>query len=402
MQTFHAFRYQNYRWFWLGGVTESMAFGMQFLIFGWLALDITGSSFQLGLVIFGFGFSNIAVTPVGGLIADRISRLKLLTYSRIAVAILVTILAILRIWSSLEIWHVYLIVLLLGSVQGIQGAAGMAIVPDLVKRDDVMNAVALTQMFRQLGQIIGPAAGGFIIEFIGIGAALGVNAILYTLGILFLLAIRGFRYKAPITSATSVEQFKEGLQCIRSNPVLYTVIIVTTCTSFFALAYRQIMPAFATEVLAVGASETGLLLQSIAIGSLVGILVLASMGDFQKKAYLLLISLTVFSAFLILFAWSKWFWVSWVLLLFTGAASFGIFTPVAIALIQLNSPPELRGRVLSVFQIAPAAHYLGALPLAAGANLVSWQISVSVGALVSLVIALWFGLWRPVLRNVNQ
>ena len=162
------------------------------------------------------------------------------------------------------------------------------------------------------------------------------------------------------------------------------------------------MPAFATEVLAVGASETGLLLQSIAIGSLVGILVLASMGDFQKKAYLLLISLTVFSAFLILFAWSKWFWVSWILLLFTGVASFGIFTPVAIALIQLNSPPELRGRVLSVFQIAPAAHYLGALPLAVGANLVSWEFSVSVGALVSLVIALWFGLWRPVLRNLNQ
>ena len=166
--------------------------------------------------------------------------------------------------------------------------------------------------------------------------------------------------------------------------------------------YRQVMPAFTKEVLEIGAGETGLLLLAVGLGSLIGSLILASLGDFRHKALLLVASVLLFSVVLSLFAWSPWFWASWIILLFVGATSFGFFTPLVITLIQLNVPPELRGRVLSIFQLAPALHYLGALPLAVVANVLSWPVAITGGAALSLLVALWLGVWRPVFRHVEE
>lgn len=148
---------------------------MQFLILGWLVLDITNSSSQLGLVILAFGLPNLLFAFFGGIIADRSSRLKLLISTRLCVSVLIFALAILRIAGVLEIWHVYAISALLGTVQALNGPARMAIVADLVDRDHLMNAVALHGMVNQTGQILGPAAAGGIIELVGIGPTLLVN-----------------------------------------------------------------------------------------------------------------------------------------------------------------------------------------------------------------------------------
>ena len=172
--------------------------------------------------------------------------------------------------------------------------------------------------------------------------------------------------------------------------------------AFFAVSYRQVMPAFTKEVLEIGAGGTGLLLLAAGLGSLLGNLILASLGDFRHKARLLLASVLLLSVFLTLFAWSPWFWASWIILLFVGATSFGFFTPLVITLVQLNVPPELRGRVLSILQFAPAVHYLGALPLAVAAEVISWPVAITGGAAMSLLVALWLGVWSPVLRHMEE
>ena len=160
LQIFSALRYSNYRWFWLNGATQAMGQGMQFLILGWLVLDITSSSYQLGLVIFVYGIPNLFFSMLGGIIADRASRLNLLISTRLYVSVLIFAIAILRITDLLEIWHVYTVVFLLGTIQALNGPARQAIVADLVEPDDLMNAVALHSMVNQTGQIIGPAAAG--------------------------------------------------------------------------------------------------------------------------------------------------------------------------------------------------------------------------------------------------
>ena len=149
----------------------------------------------------------------------------------------------------------------------------------------------------------------------------------------------------------------------------------------------------------IGPGGSGLLLLAAGLGSLIGSLVLASLGEHRSKTKMLVIAVSSLSLFLVLFAWSEWFWVSWVILLFVGAASFGFFTPLATTLIQLNVKPELRGRVLSIFQLAPALHYLGGLPLAATAGIFSWPLALTGSAIMSLAVALWLGVWKSTLRE---
>ena len=400
-QVFGALRYNNFRWFWLNGATQAMAQGMQFLILGWLVLDITDSSFQLGLVIFAFGLPNLIFAMLGGIIADRANRLKLLISTRLYVSVLIFAVAILRISGLLEIWHVYTVVVLLGIIQALNGPARQAIVADLVERDDLMNAVALHTMVNQTGQILGPAAAGGIIELAGIGPALLVNAGLYLSGIGFMLLIRGLPPQPDAVGVSVLTGLREGLECVRTTPILYTLIGMTVALAFFALSYRQIMPAFTKEVLEMGAGGTGLLLLAAGLGSLLGNLIIASLGDFRRKSRLLVASMLLVSVVLTLFAWSPWFWASWIILLFVGGASFGLYLPLVNTLILLNAPSELRGRVLSILTLAPAVHYLGALPLAAAADAISWPVAITGGAALSFLVALWLGVWRPVLRHLE-
>jgi MFS family permease len=379
-----------------------MAQGMQFLILGWLVLDITDSASQLGLVIFAFGLANIPFSLLGGIIADRANRLKLLILTRICVSALIFLLAFLRIADLLDIWHVYAVVFLLGTIQGLNQPARQAIVADLVERDDMMNAIALHTMVNQTGQIIGPAAAGGIIELVGIGPALLVNAGLYVSGIIFLLLITGLPRQTAARGASLLADLGAGLHCVRSTPILLTLIVMTVTLAFFALSFRQIMPAFADEVLEIGPGGSGLLLLAVGLGSLLGSLTLATLGDVRNKARLMMVAVLLVSVFLTLFAWSPWTWLSWIILFFVGMMSFGIFLPLVITLIQLNVPSELRGRVMSILGLAPAVHYLGGLPLALTANALSWPLAITGAAALSFCVAAWLGVWRPVLRNMDR
>ena len=401
-QVLSAFRHSNFRWFWLNGATQAMAQGMQFLVLGWLVLEITSSSSQLGMVIFAFGVPNLLFAMLGGIIADRANRLKLLITTRLDVTALIFALAILRITNLLDIWHVYAVVVLLGTIQALNMPSRQAIVPDLVERDDLMNAVSLHIMVNQTGQIIGPAAAGGIIELVGIGPALLVNAGLYLSGIVFLLFIKGLPRQAAAKGATLLADLRAGVQCVWSTPILYTLIGMTVALAFFALSVRQVMPAFAKDVLDIGAGETGLLLLALGLGSLIGNVIIAALGDIRRKARLLMASVLLHSVVLTLFAWLPWYWASWTILLFVGATSFGLFLPLVITLVQLNAPTELRGRVVSILGLAPAFHFVGALPLAAAADAISWPVAVTGGAALSFCVALWLGVWRPVLRKLEE
>lgn len=154
-------------------------------------------------------------------------------------------------------------------------------------------------------------------------------------------------------------------------------------------------------MLEVGAGGTGLLWLGAGLGSLLGSFILAALGDFRRKSWLLVGSLLLLCVFLILFAWSTWYWVSWIIFFFVGVMSFGFFWPLANTLVQLIMPSELRGRVLSVLQIAPAIHFLSALPQAVAADVINWPIAITGAAVMTLVVAPWLGIWRPVHRRLE-
>ena len=372
---------------------------MQFLIVGWLVLVLTDSSSQLGLVIFLYGVPNLAFVLFGGIIADRIDRRKMLIGTQAAVTSIIFILATLKITDSVTVWHLYTATFLLGTLQAINMPARMAIVSDLVDREDLMNAVVLNSAVMNSGRIFGPALAGGIIELYGIGFALYANAFCYLIATLSLEVVRKGSVARPGIKASILADLIAGLRFYWTTPVVFTMITIGFAMGFFGMPYVQVLPAFAKDVLGAGAGEAGLLLTGAGVGSLLGTVILASLGDSPHKNRILLTSIFGFGLSLIVFAWTQWFWVSWVTLLFVGMGTSLI--PMITTILQLTVPTEFQGRVLSLWYLSAGLMFVGSLPMAVVADTLSWPIAITGGAAIYLCIAFWLGLWRPTLRRLK-
>jgi len=377
-----------------------MAMGMQFLILGWLVLELTNSASLLGLVIFVYGIPNMAMLIFGGVFADRVDRRTLLIVSQSVVALIVALIAILAAAQLASIWHIFAVALVLGAIQGINMPARMAIVPNLVDKDDIMNATALTQSVMNSGRIMGPAMAGWIIDYAGIGNALYFNTFCYAIGVLFLFFMKGVQSQTGPVKSNIAQDFAEGVFYVWKTPVALTLILMSFGFGFFAASHVQVLPAFAKEVLGANAGRVGLLISASGFGSLAGSLVLASLGNVRGKNWLLLAMALLFASSLLLFAWSPIFSLTWVILLFVGLAFSG-YISMATAILQLTVPSHLLGRIMSMLLIAAALHYIGALPLGLIADNLSWPISISYGALSFLLVVLVLGVWRPNIRRLR-
>ena len=306
-----ALRYPNFRWFWISTSGQAMAQGMQFLILGWLVLDLTGSTSQLGLTIFFYGIPNLTLVLFGGIFADRINRKKLLLFSQFGVTVIMFVVAALEVTDLVAVWQIYTASFLLGTLHAINMPTRLAMVVNLVEREDIMNAVVLNAAVMNAGRIIGPAIAGFIIDLTDLGPALFVNASGYLAAAACILMIRNFVQDRPDSRRNILGDLRDGLVYFGKTPVVFTIVGIGFTFGFFGMPHVQVMPAFAREVLDSTAAQAGLLMTAAGIGSLAANVVLALLGNFRKKHLLLIGALLLFEAALFAFAWSHWFWVSW-------------------------------------------------------------------------------------------
>ncbi len=373
---------------------------MQFFLLGWLVLELTDSSSKLGLVISLYGLPNLAFVLFGGLISDRFDRRWLVFGCQMAVSVFLFVLATLVATGAVALWHVYSIAFLLGTTQALNLPARMALVADIVPRELIMNAVALNSAMLNSGRIIGPALGGGVVEVAGISVALYLNAALYGTSGLCLLPIRS-QSPSRIREGTSLlSELQSGLRYTLTTPVALTVIGIGFAVGFFAFPHIQVMPGFAKDVLNAGAGEAGLLLTAAGLGSLLGSIALAAMGNVRFKNWLLVTSSTGFGITLFAFAWSQWYWVSWVLLLFVGLVSMGYVT-LGTSVLQITTPRDVQGRVMSLWTASAALMYVGALPMGVVSDLLSWPVAMGGGAAISLAFVIWLGVLRPTLRRLQ-
>ena len=373
---------------------------MQFLILGWLVLELTDSSAQLGLVIALYGVPNLAMLTFGGIFADRIDRRRLLFYSRILVMALILVAATLTVLELISIWHIYAISFILGTIQGLNMPAQMAIVPDLVDEKDILNATSLNMAVFNTGRIMAPSLAGVIIQHVGIGQALFLNAVFYAISCLFLVMIAGLESRSQSSKANMLRDFGEGIRFVAATPIALTMVGLSFAFGFFGAAYMQVLPAFGREVLNLNADGAGFLLTVAGVGSLTGNVFLASLGNTRHKNWLLLGMIILFGVMLFLFALTPIYLVSLVLLFFTGVGFTG-FISMGTTVLQLSTPPELRGRMMSLWLVGAAVHYIGALPLGAVGEHWGWPISLGGGALIMLAFVLWLGILRPTLRQLR-
>lgn len=371
---------------------------MQFLILGWLVLILTDSAASMGFMIFLYGMPTLGFVLFGGAFADRFDRRGLLMLTQALVALLMLGIALLETAELVALWHVYAAAFVLGTLQAINTPARLAIVRDLVDRDDLMNAVILNSAVMNSGRITGPAVAGAVIELAGLAPALYLATGCFCVGTVTLLMVRRVPTVARDQRSGIFSELWGGLRYCWSNPVTFTVIGIGFAFGFFAMPYAQLLPAFAKLALDTGAGGAGLLMTGAGIGSLSGTFIMASMGNSPHKNWLLLGCIFLFGTALFCLAWSQWFWLSWVILFLVG---MGSIVPMGTTVLQLSVPAEYQGRVMSVWYVSAALMFIGSYPMTLVVEYISWTAAFAGGAAIYLTVASVLGVWRPTLRQLR-
>ena len=271
--------------------------------------------------------------------------------------------------------------------------ARTTLIGDLVEENSILDGVALNSAAMQAGSIIGPPLAGVIIEVWGLAASLWVMAGCYVVSVACVAKIGRTRQSDYSARRSVFSDFADGLTYVKNSPFLLTVIVIVCTFGAFGMAHNHIVPAMAKDVLTTGAAGVGLLFLGSGIGAFMGSLILPMIQPANVYRSLLF-SLVIFTFILTLFAWSSWFWLSWILFLLVGLVGKGLVWPLATTVVQLETPLEVRGRVMGVLHITPAVHYLGAYPLALAAGQWDWAFAITGSAMVSLGVTAWYGLAR--------
>ena len=386
-------RQGDFRWYWLASSIQGLGQSTQFMVIGWLVLEITGSSAQLGLVISLYGVPNVSFLLVAGVVADRFDRRHIMMLTQLVVGGIITALAVLTITAQVSTWHIYVAAVFMGVFQSLSMPARMTIIGDLVDQPSVLNAVAMQNMAVHAGRMIGPPVAGVIIEVWSVGVSLAFIAGCYVLSVLLVGKIGPISRSVAPAAQSVFRNFADGVVYIKNNPTVLTVIVITCAFGGFGMSHMQVVPAMAKDVLGIGAGEIGLLFLGSAIGSLAGSMILPAI----PRAYVyraLLLSLLIFTVFLTLFAWSDWFWVTFVFFSLVGVVGVGMVWPLATTMVQIETTAEVRGRVMGMLQFTPGFHFLGAFPLALAAGQFGWEVAITGAVGLSLATTVWFAFVR--------
>jgi MFS family permease len=387
-RTLAAFSYRDFRVLWFGAFTSTVGTWMQKVAQSWLVFDLTKSSFFLGLDDFLGQLPILLFTLVGGVIADRHDRRRLLLGSQYIQMTTAFILAGLVFFGHVRIWHILTLSFSAGLAQAFGGPAYQSLIPSLVHKKHLPNAIALNSIQFNLARVFGPLLAGAALLF-GTAACFGLNGLSFVVVIVALMSLH-IKHIRPTGQKPMLQEMKGGLAYARSEPSIIALTVLAFLTTFLGLPLLTFLPVFAREIFHGEVSVYTHMMSFSGAGAVVGALVVAWLGRFKHMGRTLLVVQALFGGFIAAFAMSRVWWWSCVLLFLGGAALIVVFSMTA-SLIQLIVPDHLRGRVVSIYMVA----FRGGMPLGSlaggyAASLSSAPHVLAVnGTLVSFV-ALYF------------
>jgi predicted MFS family arabinose efflux permease len=351
---------------------------MQTLAQSWLVYQLTGSALLLGTVNFLQGVPALFLSLLGGVLADRIERRRLMLVTQTAQLLLAFLLGGLTLAGVVRVEHIMVIAFLNGLVNAINTPVRQGIISDLVPRDDLQNAIAVNSAQFQTSQLLGPAIAGVMVATIGAGWAFMINGLSFVAVIISLVLLRLPPWKAP-AKVPMWHSAKEGIAFVFRHEVMATLVLMAAVPALFARPLQQsLMPVFAESVLHVGAPGLGVLMSANGAGALAGALLVASLSTIRRRGLLQLCTAIAYGFALALFAASRRLDLS-LALLFAGSACSMVFTSLNQTFLQTLTPDQMRGRVLSVLTLTT----FGMIPLGsmlAGAAAERWGAAIVVGA----------------------
>ncbi len=390
---FSAFRYRDFRLMWSGAFVSSIGTWMQKLAQSWLVLQLSGSAFYLGLDSFLGEIPIFLLALVAGVAADRIDRRRLLVASQFVQMACAFALAGLFASGYARVWHILSLSFIVGTAQAFGAPAYQSLIPSLVPREHLPNAIAMNSIQFNLARVIGPVLGGLALAHLGAAWCFGLNGLSYAAVITSLLLIRA-RY-APAPAAESVvDSMKGGLGFIRSRPGMFPLILVAFVCTFLGIPILVFLPVFAKDVFGGNEATYTVLLATEAAGAISGALLVAARGRRPHLGRDALTGLLLLGVFESLFAISRDFRLSLVFVFFGGMSLIACFALLS-SLVQLIATDGMRGRVMSLYNIA----FRGGMPigsLAVGALVPAFGISAVVGACGVLLacVAAWLLLFH--------
>ena len=389
-------QYRDFRWLWLGSLVAYMSLNLQMLNRSWLVVILEDNSpLALALVMMSFALPMTFVSPIGGVLADKWSKKKLIAASQIGSAVVTFGLRILDLRGVIQFWHLLASGLLNGVMMAINVPSRQAIVSDIVPKEALMNAISLNNSAMSITRILGPALGGFMIVYFvdwipllesGTAGVFFVIAAVYIFAALSILRIKTdvIIEKDKVKSSFGKDLFS-GLIYVLHHKIIRVVLFVNLIGSVFGWAFMTLMPAWARVVLNVNADDLGILLTVIGVGSLVATLGLASLSNFKYRGILLIASCLLWGLSLALISKMDQFYIVYPLLLFIGIAS-GIFMSLGMTLMQYYSEPEMRGRVMSVAVMPFGVSSMSAVPF----GMIATKIGIENSLMISGILLVFF------------
>ena len=397
--TFSSLENHNYRWYWLSSTFAATVMQMNLVARSWLVFDLTDSFLALGVVSFCAGVPLFVLSPFGGAIADRMDKRNLIIFSQILMSVGVLTIATLIFVDVIAFWHLVIAALFNGVLLAFNLPARQSIVPQLVERRLVMNAVALNSGSQNMNRIVAPALAGVMIGVIGMGGVYFMTVGFALVSAVLMLFVPSVRARPTEERSALGNEVKEGLQYVRHNEALRALMIMAIIPIVFGMPYLMLMSGYAKEVLGVENEGFGGLLSMAGVGAVIGSIVIANMTDFNRKGWLLIGAAVVFGISLMLFAGANNFVLALFLMMGVGLGNAS-YLSVNNSLLLLNSDERMHGRVMSIYMMSIAVMPMAVLPMGALSDVVGAQLVIGVGGAILLLFTVAMALLRPTLRKL--
>lgn len=400
-KTFQSLSYPNYRLWFISNSFSATAVWMQRVCQIWVVLTVLthNSAIAVGLVTAFQFLPQMLLGPFGGVLADWANRRRLIQSTQIIVAVIGLILGILLVTGYANLYHVYTAALLSGTADALSSAVRNTFLSELVPTESLPNAISLNSTSFNIARLIGPALAGVLIELVGPGWVFILNFALFAVPVLALAIMKSEHFFPHMAVPRHKGMLREGFAYVRTRSDILAILVLIAVVSGLGLNFQITQALMATDVYGMGAGSYGLLGSMLAIGSLTGALLSArrKAPRFSK----LLVYAVAFGVVAIAAAFAPTYTVFALLMIPTGFTMLTFLIAVN-TLVQINTPPELRGRVLAIY----FAVNLGITPI--GSPVVGWigevfgpRWSIAVGGIASILIALIIFVWAKIAWDVE-
>lgn len=386
-ETFSVFQDRNYLWYWIASFFYYIGFFTDMFAVGYLAYELTGSAVLLGAVVVSQGFPMAALSVIGGTLADRVSKRRLLIWSQLALALVAGALLFLLITDQIEFWQLALLSFGKGVAVGFSLPARLSFVSEVVTPAQFSRAYGLYYVALNSMRIGGPGVGGVVAGFMGVEGAYLIITVSHVVGLLILLFVHG-RPRTEANEPTPLMQdLKEIYHFARRTPTILVLMGAELGLVFFAFSATSLMPVFTSAVFQVGATGLGTLLAVLGVGGLLGSFATAVAGGIQRKPLMLLWSGVLEGAALLVFANAPGYEAALLLAIPLGFVQAS-YTTFNSTLFQISAPPSMRGRAMSLYLLGQALQPLGIIPISVMADAIGVRVAVSAaGGLLILYMA---------------